>query len=101
MLFGWSLKDCLEMPAHTFFAMRRAGLSARAEEVNSFLLELCDVAAMPGVVSTEYHKNLKEAYRGRLESFESNTSERRDCPVFDAADPDAAKVFMAMCGVNG
>ena len=66
MNYGWTLEYCLQMPAKKFFVMAKAGREIFDHRMNSFFLEMTDIApAATGV--TAYHKSLREVYSTRLE----------------------------------
>jgi hypothetical protein len=88
--YGWTLEYVLNMPARSFFAMRRASFDILGDQFNRLYLGLCDVAAIP-LTNHKYVEELKTMYLSRS----GIKAEKKAAHFFDAKDPRAAEVLGA------
>ena len=49
MIYGWTVEYCLNLPAKTFFSMRKAGHSVRKQFITPILAELVHIAQVPNL----------------------------------------------------
>lgn len=94
MLFGWTAKDCLQMPATRFFSLLKSGQKIYDRRFNYMMRELCDVVVCATGVQ-DYHEKITTVYHNRLE--QSFDKPKADC--YDLADSQqGAHLMMKMMG---
>ncbi len=103
--FGWTVEYVLKMPARRFFAMRTETINYERKSRANFLLDLCDVAAIP-LCNADYYKEVKSYFRdAAMDVAERKRVQRMNRHVFDADDPidskRAAEALKALIGGGG
>ena len=77
----------LAMPARRFFSMRKSLLEMRRKEQASSYREQCSIAAINGVNSLDYYKELDSYYR-RLGMSEAEILKDKNPRLIDADNPE-------------
>lgn len=88
-MYGWTVRECLSMPATQFFSMLKAGKELEFQSRARFFTELCDVAFIP-LGGEKYSKELRQIYDRYA------YPEKKNKKVLDASDPGTAATLAAL-----
>lgn len=90
MLYSWNVEYCLELPAVTFFAMRRQGLKSRNKFTSSVLAELVNIVQAPNL-SPEASRDLYSFYLGQSDDLIKKRSKKG----MDPTDPEVMRTMVS------